>query len=371
MPSAVGCPLFGPLSGLQPCDMGKLRNTCDAPPLESLFWEGQDARTPISASVYEAAVVAGTVFVLGERAWKEVCQFSRKLKQIVAAQLHLGGERRSWELPWHHTAWTVEKLTRMGVVLINGHTPAVVCVDVAGGGAYALKHVHVPDCVLPELQRKAVASRMVALGESRFGGQPGGMPAAHGESVIPRRGAKHSSGDLRMYGTRSLNGKHVHRYNPTGEEEEECTRLAGAHALALSELEWVVTPDAAQARRAAASNIPSTMRADMGGNCDAVSCSLTQGYVISAHDDEAAVNETVVFTPMDSVPADVEWCFFSAGLMHALSRSVGEVSYVTMQGRDVWHGTLPSSSVAPHQLHCGLGSALCSQGRIVQHWDRL
>ena len=43
------------------------------------------------------------------------------------------------------------------------------------------------------------------------------------------------------------------------------------------------------------------MRADMGGNCDAVSCSLTKGYVISTHDDEAAVNETVVFTPMDTV----------------------------------------------------------------------
>jgi hypothetical protein len=115
------------------------------------------------------------------------------------------------------------------------------------------------------------------------------------------------------------------------------------------------------------------MRADMGGICDAVSCSLslTQGYVISAHDDEAAVNETVVFTPMESVPAEVDWCFFSAGIVHALLRCVGEVSYITMQGRDVWHGTLPSSSVAPHQVHCGLGSALCSQGRIVKHWDRL
>jgi hypothetical protein len=129
--------------------------------------------------------------------------------------------------------------------MMNRHTPAVVCVDVGGGGAYALKHVHVPDCVLPELERKAVASQMVALGESRFHGQPGGMPAARGESIIPRRGAKHSSGDLRMYGTRSLNGKHVHRYNPAVEEEEECTRSAGAHALALSALEWVVIPDAA------------------------------------------------------------------------------------------------------------------------------
>ena len=58
-----------------------------------------------------------------------------------------------------------------------------------------------------------------------------------------------SSGDLRMYGTRSLNGKHVHRHNPAVEEEEECTRLAGEHALALAALEWAVTPDAAQARR--------------------------------------------------------------------------------------------------------------------------
>ena len=151
--------------------------------------------------MYEAAVVAGTVFVLCERAWQEVCQFSRKLKKIVAAQLQLGGVRRSWELPWHQTAWTGEKLARMGVVLVNRHTPAVVCVDVGRGGAYVLKHVHVHDCVLPELERKAVASRMVALGDSRFRGQPGGMPAARGESIIPRRGAKHSSGDLRMYGT--------------------------------------------------------------------------------------------------------------------------------------------------------------------------
>ena len=230
-------------------------------------------------------------------AWQQVCLFSRKLQKIVSAQLQLGGVHRGWQLPWHETAWTGEKLARVGVVLINRRTPAVVCVEVGAGGAYVLKHVHVPDCVLPGAERKEVASRMVALGDSRFRGQPGGMPAARGESIIPRRGAKHSSGDLRMYGTRSLNGKHVHRYNPAIEEEEECTRLAGAHALALSALEWVVTPDAAQARRAAACNIPSTMRADMGGNCDAVSCSLTQGYAISAHDDEAAVNETVVFTP--------------------------------------------------------------------------
>ena len=39
--------------------------------------------------------------------------------------------------------------------------------------------------------------------------------------------------------------------------------------------------------------------------------------------------KTVVFTSIDSVPADVNWCFFSAGIMHALPRSVGEVSYIT------------------------------------------
>ena len=371
MPVAVQCPLLGPLSRLQSCDMKRLRKTCHATPLAALFWEGQESRTPICARVYQEAVGAGTVFVLGETAWQEVCQFSRKLQKIVAAQLELGGVRAGWELPWHETGWTREKLTRMGVVLLNRHTPAVVCVEMGGGGTYVLKHVHVPDCVLPEVERKAVAFGMVALGERRFHGQPGGMPAARGESIIPRRGAKHSSGNLRMYGTRSLNGKHVHRYNPAVEEEEECTRLAGAHALALSALERVVTPDAAQARGTAAWNIPSSMRADVGGMCDAVSCSLTQGYVIGAHDDEAAVNETVVFTPMGSLPAGVDWCFFSAGIMHALPRSAGEVSYITMQGRDVWHGTLPSSSVAPHQVHCGLGSALCSQGRIVKHWDRL
>ena len=75
--------------------------------------------------------------------------------------------------------------------------------------------------------------------------------------------------------------------------------------------------------------------------------------------------------PASDRPTEVDWCFFSAGIMHALPRSAGEVSYITMQGRDVWHGTLPSSSVAPHEVHCGLGSALCSQGRIVKHWDRL
>ena len=209
VPVAVQCPLLGPLSGLQRCDMESLRKTCDAPPLASLFWEGQESRTPICARVYEQAVGAGTVCVLGETAWQEVCQFSRKLQKIVAAQLELGGVRAGWELPWHETGWTREKLTRMGVVLLNRHTPAVVCVEMGGGGTYVLKHVHVPDCVLPEVERKAVAFGMVALGERRFHGQPGGMPAARGESIIPRRGAKHSSGDLRMYGTRSLNGKHV------------------------------------------------------------------------------------------------------------------------------------------------------------------
>ena len=93
MPVAVQCPLLGPLSGLQSCDMKRLRKTCDAPPLAALFWEGQESRTPICARVYEEAVGAGTVFVLGETAWQEVCQFSRKLQKIVAAQLELGGVR--------------------------------------------------------------------------------------------------------------------------------------------------------------------------------------------------------------------------------------------------------------------------------------
>ena len=66
MPFAVQCPLFGPLSGLQSCDMRRLHRTCDAPPLASLFWEGQDSRTPICARVYEEAVGAGIVFVLCE-----------------------------------------------------------------------------------------------------------------------------------------------------------------------------------------------------------------------------------------------------------------------------------------------------------------
>ena len=43
------------------------------------------------------------------------------------------------------------------MVLMNRHTPAVLCVEVGEGGAYVLKHVHVLDCVLPELERKAVA----------------------------------------------------------------------------------------------------------------------------------------------------------------------------------------------------------------------
>ena len=32
---------------------------------------------------------------------------------------------------------------------------------------------------------------------------------------------------------------------------------------------------------------------------------------------------------------------------------------------------LHAEQVAPHEVHCGLGSALCSQGRIVRHWDGL
>ena len=69
------------------------------------------------------------------------------------------------------------------------------------------------------------------------------------------------------------------------------------------------------------------------------------------------MNETVVFTPMDSVPTDVDWCFFSAGIMHALPRSVGEVSYITMQERGVWHGTLPPQVWSPTKCTVGyLGS---------------
>ena len=102
MPVAVQCPLLGPLSGLQRCDMERLRKTCDAPPLAALFWEGQESRTPIYAQVYEEAVGAGTVFVLGETAWQEVCQFSRKLQKIVTAQLELGEVHIAWYgMAWH------------------------------------------------------------------------------------------------------------------------------------------------------------------------------------------------------------------------------------------------------------------------------
>ena len=351
------------------CDLRELcvKTEGGPPALEDIHWGGKCTYlAPLGRAEYEAMVEADSLFVLSPGAWHKVCQFGAKVQEVVRQQLrHAEVQQVGWHPAWHCTLWTRAALQAAHVVEVS--TAAAVCVMCTNGKGYNLKHVFLPHAVLPEVHASHLGRCMQALGNSRFGGA--GQSVVQGESVINQRGTKSFSGSLRMYGTRSLNGSSVERYGPRAPFDATCSSLYDEHANAIARLERETTPEVAEARRLAAVDIPTHMRADRGGQCSAASVALSRGYVIGPHGDEAAVNETVVFTPMQNLPEDMEWCFAAAGLLHPLPRVKGEVCYITMLGKGVWHGTLPSSSREEHdETHYGLGSALCSQARILRHW---
>ena len=196
----------------------------------------------------------------------QVCTFSDKLARSVNLQLKHSCSP-SFAYAWHKTWWTRDKLRTMEVVQVS--MTSIVCVQTEPG-KFEVQAVYVsPDLLLSTPGASLVATSLGTLG-NRLDSLSARTkkPTMKGESVITARGAKLTSGQLRMYGTCTpCYGHGVHRFNPSLDTDELGTRQANRHVCALSDLEAEVAPGAATVRRRAASisATPLYMRADTDG----------------------------------------------------------------------------------------------------------
>ena len=142
------------------------------------------------------------------------------------------------------------------------------------------------------------------------------------------------------------------RYNPNGKSGTDAinaaTAAVDAHTAALTTLEVDLLPEAAAARRLLAAELDPNARfrvVESSSESTGFSLSLTQGYVVSPHDDSGMALEMIGFVwPSDApLPTGHEWLFCVAGCIHPLPTKKGEMVVCAVRGSGVGHGTLPTS----------------------------
>jgi hypothetical protein len=95
--------------------------------------------------------------------------------------------------------------------------------------------------------------------------------------------------------------------------------------------------------------------------------SLTSSFVVPPHDDSGVACEAVAFTNRNGpLPDGHEWDFAVGGHIHPLPNMVGKSVALFVKGSDLFHGTLPTSSVEDTCLHGNHGSALVTKVEMIR-----
>ena len=185
------------------------------------------------------------------------------------------------------------------------------------------------------------------------------------------------SGRMLMYGSKPNFGQnsakgatrrpHPSVYVPNGRVDSTLNGLVRRLASHCATVEALATPSISALRWYLANVHDSSGTHRMSADCAAFSLSLTSSYVVQPHDDSGLVNEFVLFANRTGAfPEGHEWMFVVAGCLLALPDAIGAGVMVTLPGRDVYHGTLPTSSTSASLRHGNVGCALVTRREFIE-----
>ena len=105
----------------------------------------------------------------------------------------------------------------------------------------------------------------------------------------------------------------------------------------------------------------------MSDDCSAFSVSLACQYVVTAHDDSGEACETILFANRNGpLPEGHSWDFAVGGHVHPLPNERGKCVLLFVEGKDVHHGTLPTSATEQTCEHGNFGSALVTKHAMIE-----
>jgi hypothetical protein len=208
---------------------------------------------------------------------------------------------------------TKPALLTAGHLLIGAGNTAVLCIHHPAAGSDDVEWWRALVVCTPVPEESAEPLRELAAYRFDDDHSPP-LGKVFGESLIMERGNKMQTGTMLCYGYRP-------RYSPTryganNPHDLRTSDLADAHVQMLSGLERKLTPALAN-RRALVFRESSATQLCKG--CNAYLCSVTSGYAVEPHTDNAMVNETILFAPHECGQSS-DWFFYAGGLLLTLRR---------------------------------------------------
>ena len=266
--------------------------------------------------------------------------------------------------------WNQQSLIRKGFTVLN--QPTIVAVAVPDGRR-AVQFVFLPR--MP--YQRALANLSHHLFDNNGKRE---ARKTRGQTLVKRRGDKHMSGCMMMYGIKSQphNAGYAKAnglcctlapclYNVGTPVNAKLEHLWQQHLREFSNLERLHVPACAEQRKTIADGVDPGKSYRISRHCDAFACSMSKNFTIGPHDD-SGICESVMFINRQGRPPKGtrhEWAFAVAGHILILPETKDECALVYLRGNGLWHGTLPTS-----YRHVNAGSALVTKALTIDTMRR-
>lgn len=274
-------------------------------------------------------------------------------------------------VPWERYEYHREGLLARGFTHSDEATMVVVA---DGSGRFAVKSIYLPLDKAPELMHLA---NTVYDDDGNVGVEARGL-----SEFGKRGGTKADDGSMVMFGSHNFIPGPSHKqqgvrhampavYNFNHAVNEQLNSKVVSHVNKLSEMERDMIPSMAEQRDRLADEHDPEHRHRMSEECSAFSSSLAQSYVVTAHDDSGKACETILFVNRHGpLPEGHAWDFTVGGQVHSLPNARGKAVLLFVEGTNVYHGTLPTSSTQPTLDHGNIGSALVTKDCMIRSLER-
>ena len=325
--------------------------------IDQLFWATADSVLPaISEDVFRTC--KKVVFTREE--WDTKQQILHEASAPIVAY---SKKHPNKPVPWHTYQYNHERLVNKGFVSSAEPTMVVVA---NGTGRFAVKYIYLPLDDTP--------SEMLELAEYVYTDQCTPTVQASGLSEFGKRGgSKGEHGSMVMFGSHNFipRGKRcpaipaVYRINDP--VDTTLNAKVVTHVNKLSEYEHAMIPSLAAKRDELADTHDPDRLHRMSDDCSAFAVSLACQYVVTAHDDSGEACETVIFANRNgTLPEGHSWDFAVGGHVHPLPNERGKCVLLFVEGKDVHHGTLPTSATEQTYDHGNFGSALVTKRAMIE-----
>lgn len=331
------------------------------PPLASMHWlDADETKLAVSLEVYERCEI-----IVMEPS--EFERHERHLKHVAASIRFTGFDDN---FPWHRTGWNKDALLQHGF----RYSAAPTILVVRHATWFEVKYLYWPMSTPLRHQDALCKHTFDAAGTLNS------KKNLKGRTVVGERGNKGMSGTMVTFGSHDLNGGHYVKkgdpaipalYNPSGAIDPTLNELVSKHAAELSALETRLTPAYAAHRKAIADQFDPERLHRMDPTVDAFSLAASSNYAVVPHDDSGEGPETVGFTNRNGpLPEGHEWLFCVGGHVHPLPNATNESVLIVLQGKGLYHGTLPTSSTGGSYAHGDHGAALVSKTQMIESLKR-